>query len=65
MLLGPSFRSEFVFNINSFILSGFPSTSFHLLNQASLSAFTWINALMYAVVQKYNEISLVYDYSCF
>ena len=37
-LLGPSFRLAFVFSINSFILSGFPLTSFHLA-EASLSAF--------------------------
>ena len=38
MLSGPSFRSAFVFSINSLILSGFPLTSFHLA-EASLSAF--------------------------
>ena len=30
MLLGPSFRSAFVFSINSLILSDFPLTSFNL-----------------------------------
>ena len=38
MLSGPSFRSAFVFNINSLILPGFPLISFHLA-EASLSAF--------------------------
>ena len=38
MLSGPSFRSAFVFGINSLILSGFPLTSFDLA-EASLSAF--------------------------
>ena len=37
MLSGPSFRSAFVFGINSLILSGFPLTSFDLA-EASLSA---------------------------
>ena len=38
MLLGPSFRSLFVFSINSLILPSFPSTSFHLA-EASLICF--------------------------
>ena len=49
MLSGPSFRSPFVFSINSFILSGFPLTSFHLVD-ASLSAFSWLYTLVCAVV---------------
>ena len=40
MLLGPYFRSAFVFSINLSVLSGFPLTSFHLV-EASLSAFSW------------------------
>ena len=42
MLSGPSFRSAFVFGINSLILSGFPLTSFDLA-EASLSAFSWLH----------------------
>ena len=49
MLPGPSFRSVFVFSINSLILSGFPWTSIHLA-EASLSAFLWLYILVYAVV---------------
>ena len=54
MLSGPSFRSAFVFIINSLILPGFPLTSFHLF-EASLSAFPWLYALVCAVVQKYHK----------
>ena len=57
MLSGPSFRSNFVFSINSLILSGFPLTTFHLA-EASLS-------LVSAVVQKYHEMSYIYNYSYF
>ena len=64
MLLGPSFRSTFVFSINSLILSGFLLTSFPL-NEASLFAFSWLYALECAVVQKYHEISFIYNYSHF
>ena len=56
MLSGPSFRSAFVFSINSLILSGFPLTSFHLA-EASLSAFSWLYTFVRAVVQKYHEMS--------
>ena len=49
MLPGPSFRSVFVFSINSLILSSFPWTSIHLA-EASLSAFLWLYILVYAVV---------------
>ena len=52
MLLGPSFRSAFVFGINSLIMSGFPLTSFHLA-EASVPAFLWILALVCVVVQNY------------
>ena len=64
MLSGPSFRSAFVFNINSLILSGFPLTFFHLV-EALLSAFPWIYTLVCAVVQKYHKMSFIYIYSHF
>ena len=64
MLSGPSFRSNFVFSINSLILSGFPLTTFHLA-EASLSAFLWLYSLVSAVVQKYHEMSYIYNYSYF
>ena len=41
MLAGRSFRSAFVFSINSLILSGYLLTSFHLA-EALLSAFSWL-----------------------
>ena len=50
MLSGPSFRSAFVFSINSLILPGFPLTSFNLA-EASLSAFSWLYILVCGVVQ--------------
>ena len=55
MLSGPSFRSAFAYNINSVILSGFPLTSFHLV-EALLSAFLWLYTLVCAVVQKYHKM---------
>ena len=64
MLSGPSFRSAFVFSINSLILSGFPLTSFHLA-EAPLSAFSWHYTLECAVVQKYHEMSFIFNYSHF
>ena len=64
MLSGPSFRSAFVFGINSLILSGFPSTSFHLA-EASLSAFSWLYTLECAVVPKRHEMFFIYNYSHF
>ena len=64
MLSGYSFRSAFVFSINSLILPGFPFTSFHL-TEASLSAFSWLYILERAVVQKYHEMSFIYNYSHF
>ena len=64
MLSGPSFRSAFVFSINSLILSGFPLISFHL-TEASLSAFSWFYTLVCAVAQKYHEMSFIYSYSHF
>ena len=64
MLSGPSFRSAFVFSINSLILSGFSLTSFHLA-EASLSVFLWLYTLVCAVVQKYHEMSFIYNYSNF
>ena len=60
MLSSPSFRSAFVFSVNSLILSGFPLTSFHLA-EASLSAFSWLYTLVCAVVQKYYEMSFIYN----
>ena len=45
IISGPSFTSDFVFSINSLILSGFPLTSFHLV-EASLSAFSWLYTLV-------------------
>ena len=62
MLSSPSFRSAFIFSINSLILSGFPLTSFHLA-EASLFAFSWLYTLVCAVVQKHNEMSFIHNYS--
>ena len=64
MSSGSSFRSAFVFSINSLILSGFPLTSFHLA-EASLSAFSWLYSLVCAAIQKYHEMSFFYNYSHF
>ena len=64
MLPGPSFRSVFVFSINSLMVCGFPLTSFHLA-EASLRAFSWLYTLVCAVVQKYQEMSFIYNYSDF
>ena len=50
MLPGPSFRSAFIFSINSLILPGFPLTCFNLV-EATLSAFLWLYALVCAVAQ--------------
>ena len=58
----PSFRSAFVFSVNSLILSGFLLTSFHI-TEALLSAFLWLYTLGCAVVQEYHEMSFIYDYS--
>ena len=63
-LLGPTFRAAFVFSTNSLILSGFPLTSFHLA-EASLSAFSWLHTLECGVIQKYHEMSFIYNYSHF
>ena len=62
MLSSPSLRSAFVFSINSLILSGFPLTSFHLAED-SLPAFSWLQTLVCAVVQKYHEMPFIYNYS--
>ena len=59
MLSGPSFRSAFVFSINSLILSGFPLVSFDFA-EASLSAFSWLYTPVCAVVHKY-QMSFIYD----
>ena len=64
MLSGSSFRLVFVFSINSLILPAFPLTSFHL-TEASLSAFSWFYTLVCATVQKYHEMSFIYNYSHF
>ena len=64
MLSSLFFRLAFVFSINSLILPGFPLTSFHLA-EASLSAFSWLYTLVCAVVQKYHEMSFIYDYPHF
>ena len=58
MSSGPSFRSAFIFSINSLILPGFSLTSFHL-TKASLSAFSWHYTLVCAAVQKYHEMSFI------
>ena len=52
MLSSPSFRSAFVFSIDSLILSGFPLNSFYLA-EASLSAFLWLYTVVCAVAQNY------------
>ena len=62
MLSSPSFRSAFFFSVSSFILSGFPLTSFNLA-EALLSAFWWLYALVYVVVQIYHEKSFICNYS--
>ena len=64
MLLGPSFRAVFVFNINSLILPGFTLISFHLA-ETSLSAFSWLYTLACAFVQKYYTMFFIYNYSHF
>ena len=56
MLSGPSFRSAFVLSINSLILSGFPLTSFHLV-ETSLSAFSWLYTLVLVCVQLSKNIT--------
>ena len=64
MLSGPSFRSAFVFSINSLILSDFPLNSFHLV-ETSLYAFSWLYTLLCAVVGKYHEMFFICNYSHF
>ena len=63
MLSDPSFRSAFVFSINSLILPDFSLTSFNCA-EASLSAFSWLCTLV-CVVQKFHEMSFVYNYTLF
>ena len=65
MLSGPSVRSDFVFNINSLIFLGFLLTSFHLAEASSLFALSWLSTLVYAVVQKYYEMSFICNYTHF
>ena len=48
--------------LNSLILLGFPLTSFHLA-EASRSIFSWLYTLMCEVLQKYHEMSFIYNYS--
>ena len=62
MLSCPSFGQVFVFSTKSLILPGFPLTSFHLA-EVSLLAFSWLYTFLCAVVQKYHEISFIYNYS--
>ena len=62
MLAGPSFRSAFVFSINSLISSGFPLTSFHLA-ETFLTAFSWLYTLVCAVVHKILRNVFIYNYS--
>ena len=57
MLSGPSFRSAFVFSINSLIFSGFPLISFRLA-EASLSALLWLYTLVCAAVQNITKCLL-------
>ena len=64
MLSGPSFRSTFVFSINSLILSSFSLTFFHLA-EASLSAFSWQYILVCVVAHIFHEISFIYNCSHF
>ena len=61
MLSDISFRTTSVFNINSLILSGFPLTSFHLV-ETLLCAFSWLYTLECAVLQKYHEMYFTYNY---
>ena len=56
--------SGWFFRINSLIFSGFPWNSFNLA-EASLSAFLWLCILVCAVVQKYYQMSFIYNYSHF
>ena len=50
---------SFVFSVNSLILSGFPLTSFHLV-EPSLYAFSWLYTLVCEFVQKYHEMSFLF-----
>ena len=59
----PSGRLSFSVSTH-LILSGFPLTSFYLA-EASQSAFSWLYTIMCAVVQKYHEMSFIYNYSHF
>ena len=59
-----SFRSAYIFSINSLILFGLTLTSFHWAD-VSPSAFWWLYTLACAVVQNYQEMSFMYNYSHF
>ena len=64
LLLYAIMLSAFVFSIKSLILSGFSLTSFHLA-EVTKSSFSWLYTLVCAVVQKYQEMFLIYNYSHF
>ena len=64
MLSSPSFRSAFIFSINLLILSGLSLTSFQLA-EALLSVFSWLYNYDCAAIQKYQEVSFIYNYSRF
>ena len=57
----PSGRHSFSVSANSLILPGFPLTSFHLV-EASFYAFSWLYVLECVVVQKFHEMSLIYNH---
>ena len=59
----PSSRLSFSVSTQWFYLA-FSLTSFHLA-EFSLSAFSWLYTLMWAVVHKYHEMSFIYNYSLF
>ena len=59
-----SFRSAYIFSINSLILFGLTLTSFHWAD-VSPSAFWWLYTLACAVVQNYQEMLFMYNYSYF
>ena len=61
MLSGPTFRSVFVFSINSLILSGFPLTFFHLA-ETSLSASLFRCFILLSVQLSKNIRKLFYLY---
>ena len=64
MLSRLSFRSAFVFSINSLILLAIHLTCFNSL-ESSLSAYSWLYTLVCAVVQKRHEMSFICNCSHF